>query len=398
MTTWSTKVDQRISGTEPLLTNEAHVVSEDLTNYVLLNEIPLRETLAPILVTYNSLPFVEVTTSPSAGQFQAVYTGRLAGALLFNAADSGKTVLVTYKGRGSNVLARDINRLQQYKLDADATALNGTSIPASSTLVTTTNSTTLTAKVVDSITNKVGADHVHYKIKASVPLTKGQTLRAVGYTPGEEAIDVAPIASSSDVAVGVAYETLAAGSYGSAVNTGLLTGVKTDYAGWALGDVLYPDPVTGGFTKTKPTSGQYQACAYVMRVQANNGVLLCEFTEPQWTSATTSTANTLALRDGASALNASAFNVTSDLSLKEQVQDAGDVGALLEQIRVRQFTWRETGGQVQYGVIAQELRECFPMAVRTVEDGPWSVDLSQVVFLLVKEMQALRQELAILRQ
>jgi hypothetical protein len=105
---------------------------------------------------------------------------------------------------------------------------------------------------------------------------------------------------------------LASGAFGAAINTGLLIGVKTDFAGWALGDVLYPDPSTGGLTKTKPTSGTYQACAYIMRVQSNNGVLLCEFTEPQQVLASTATANTAVLRDGSG--NFAAGTITAALT------------------------------------------------------------------------------------
>jgi hypothetical protein len=178
--------------------------------------------------------------------------------------------------------------------------------------VTTSDAATLTNKTIDSITNLVGADHIHYKIKANATITKGQTLKAVGYNAGEAAIEVVPISSASDIAVGIAYQNLASGAFGAAINTGLLIGVKTDFAGWALGDVLYPDPSTGGLTKTKPTSGTYQACAYVMRVQSNNGVLLCEFTEPQQVLASTNTANTAVLRDGSG--NFAAGTVTAALT------------------------------------------------------------------------------------
>ena len=178
--------------------------------------------------------------------------------------------------------------------------------------VTTSDAATLTNKTIDDITNLVGADHIHYKIKANATITKGQTLKAVGYNAGQAAIEVEPISSASDIAVGIAYQDLASGAFGAAINTGLLIGVKTDFAGWALGDVLYPDPSTGGLTKTKPTSGTYQACAYIMRVQSNNGVLLCEFTEPQQVLASTATANTAVLRDGSG--NFAAGTVTAALT------------------------------------------------------------------------------------
>jgi hypothetical protein len=225
--------------------------------------------------------------------------------------------------------------------------------------VTTSDEAELTNKTIDSFSNFVGADHLHYKIKANAAITKGQTLKAVGYNAGELAIEVVPVSSASDIAVGIAHDTLTIGQFGMSINTGLLTNVKTNYAGWALGDTLYPDPATGGLTKTKPTSGLYQACAQVARVQAVNGVLLCEFTEPQQVQASTNTANTAVLRDGsgnfaAGTITAAAQVVTGDAQVNGMAKLYGPNGSTILNLRdssgtvdAREWSFRIVSGTLE---------------------------------------------------
>jgi hypothetical protein len=148
---------------------------------------------------------------------------------------------------------------------------------------------TLTNKVIDSITNSVGADHIHFKIKATEVITKGNVLKVTGYNSGENAIEVAKVSSASDVGVGLAHENLAIGEFGAVINTGLLEGIDT--SAFAIGTILYPN-TSGGLTSTKPTSGTYQAIAYVMRSHATNGTVLIEATEPNTVLGTAATADT----------------------------------------------------------------------------------------------------------
>lgn len=113
MTTWATKVDQRLVGQELVISNEAHTIGEDIANVVLLNEVPL--STASVTVT----GYTVVTGVPAAGQCRVTYTGRMAGMIEFNAANNGAAVQVSYTGRGSNLFARDINRMQAEKVDRD---------------------------------------------------------------------------------------------------------------------------------------------------------------------------------------------------------------------------------------------------------------------------------------
>ena len=139
----------------------------------------------------------------------------------------------------------------------------------------------ITGTTIDSVTNHVGADHIHYKVKATEALVKGNVVKVVGFNAGEDAFEVAKVTSASDIAIGVVYQTLASGAFGAIINTGLLEGINT--SAFAIGTVLYPN-TTGGFTSTKPTTGRYQALAYVVRSQTNNGSILIEASEPQPTS------------------------------------------------------------------------------------------------------------------
>ncbi len=140
---------------------------------------------------------------------------------------------------------------------------------------------TITGVTMDSITNHVGADHIHYKVKATQTLAKGDVVKVVGFNSGEDAFEVAKVSASTDIAVGVIYSALANGDYGSIINTGLLEGIDT--SAFAIGTTLYPN-TSGGFTSTKPTSGRYQALAFVVRSHASQGTILIEASEPQPTS------------------------------------------------------------------------------------------------------------------
>jgi hypothetical protein len=126
MSTWQTKQNQRAAGAEVQITGEAYVIGADAANFVFLNEVPRLNDPSSVSVLQGAIPFTEVAGTPGVGQFRVYYDGRLLGALEFNAADNGKSISVGYWGRGSNVFARDLNRLQTEKLDADGTqALTG---------------------------------------------------------------------------------------------------------------------------------------------------------------------------------------------------------------------------------------------------------------------------------
>lgn len=176
------------------------------------------------------------------------------------------TTIVTRAGKGSP--------LTNAEVDSNFVNLNNDKIESSDVR-------TLTNKTLDSITNKIGANHIHYKVKATQTLVRGDVVKVVGYNAGENAFEVAKVASASDFSIGIVYTNMSNGDLGDIINTGLLEGINT--SAFAIGTILYPN-TSGGFTSTKPTSGYYQAIAYVVRSHAVNGTILIEASEPQPTS------------------------------------------------------------------------------------------------------------------
>lgn len=167
----------------------------------------------------------------------------------------------------------------------------------------------LTNIIIDSITNHVGADHIHYKVKATVAMNKGTVVKLTGFNAGEDAYEVAPVSSASDIAIGILYATLAIGELGSIVNTGMLEGIDTST--FTMGTILYPN-TSGSFTSTKPASGAYQAIAFVLRSHANNGAILIEASEPVKVTSSNNVSNTVVERNGSG--DFSAGTITANLT------------------------------------------------------------------------------------
>ena len=145
----------------------------------------------------------------------------------------------------------------------------------------------LTNKTIDNILNTIGADHIHYKVRNSTGSTinVGTVVYASGTQPGTDYVLIEPVTDpQAQVAIGIVHTTLLNNDIGLVVNTGVKDGVNTN--AFTVGTILYPN-TTGGFTSTKPTSGMYQACAYVLRQHSSSGTLLCEFSEPKMIASAT---------------------------------------------------------------------------------------------------------------
>jgi len=176
--------------------------------------------------------------------------------------------------------------------------------------VTTSDAATLTNKTIDDYTNNVGANSTHFRIKASGTLAKGTVVKAVGFTPGEQAIEVAATSSASDVALGISEQALTTGQFGMAVVIGELFDVNTN--GLAVGATLYSNNA-GSYTTTKPSSGFYQSLGWVVRANLNNGVIAVNVVAPLYVETSTNTANTAVLRDGSGNFAAGTITQTTGL-------------------------------------------------------------------------------------
>ena len=93
---------------------------------------------------------------------------------------------------------------------------------------------------------------------------------------------------------------------------------------------------------------------------------------------------------------ATSFPTSSDQRLKENIVDApaGNIDA----IHIRSFDWKADGSHQTYGVIAQELVNVSPEAViYNQEEDHWGVDYSKLVPMMIKEIQDLKAEVALLK-
>jgi hypothetical protein len=222
--------------------------------------------------------------------------------------------------------------------------------------VTTSDAAALTNKTIDSYTNFVGANQLHIKCKAMANLAKGTVCKITGWNAGENAVEVDAMTSTADLAFGVMYTALTTGSFGEIINTGYLEGINTN--AYAPGTILYPNG-TGCFTSTKPTSGTYQACAYVLRQQSVNGTIYVEFTNPNQVEASTNTGNTLVLRDGsgnfaAGTITAAAQVVTGDAQVNGMAKLYGPNGSTILNLRdssgtvdAREWSFRMVSGALE---------------------------------------------------
>lgn len=155
--------------------------------------------------------------------------------------------------------------------------------------------------------HEVAAGNIDVFVIAGEALVKGDVVKVTGYNNGTGAPIVAKVASASDTAFGIVNSTtIANGATGYITNTGLILDVATN--AFSIGDILYPN-TSGGFTATKPTSGNYQPVAFVLRSNANNGVLYVEFSSPRIVERSNNQASTIVLRDASG--NFSAGTITA---------------------------------------------------------------------------------------
>lgn len=176
-----------------------------------------------------------------------------------------------------------------------------------------------TNKTLDSITNIIGADHIHYKVRneSGGTLLKGTVVTAHGTQPSTDYLEVTALTDpATQVALGILHTDIANNSTGLCTNTGVCDDFVNTSA-WAVGTILYPNN-SGGFTNVQPTTGFYQACAIVTRSHVSQGTLLVEFSEPTQFGTTTNAGilqlvDVLTSTDATKALTAAQGKVLKDL-------------------------------------------------------------------------------------
>lgn len=98
------------------ITNETHIISSSSPYTIQLCEAPKKDAPSTMTVRIAGTVAQEVAAYPAQGQFWPDYStnadgneGWNTGTILFNSADAGKTVTVTYKATGSIVWADTVN-------------------------------------------------------------------------------------------------------------------------------------------------------------------------------------------------------------------------------------------------------------------------------------------------
>jgi hypothetical protein len=124
------------------------------------------------------------------------------------------------------------------------------------------------------VVQHIGEDTFFY-VKASATITKGQLCMFTGAVGSSGVLTAAPATAIpfAEAIIGVAAENIANNAFGLIQNTGTLKGVDT--SAFLDGDILYYNSaVTGGFTKTFPTSGPIVIAAAVAKAGSGGSGIL----------------------------------------------------------------------------------------------------------------------------
>jgi hypothetical protein len=86
-------------------------------------------------------------------------------------------------------------------------------------------------------------------------------------------------------------------------------------------------------------------------------------------------------------------NSLSDATLKANVAPIENAGTVVDGLNGVGYDWQDGSGHA-YGMIAQQVEEVIPEAVKTDANGIKSVNYSMVIPFLVETVKQLRQDIA----
>lgn len=152
---------------------------------------------------------------------------------------------------------------------------------ATGAVVGTTNTQSLTNKTIIDYSNDIHATATHTRVRNDTAglLTKGTPVYITGYNAGLDVVTVAAAKADSNTtlpAIGLLEADLAKNVTGESLGIGVMLNVKTDHAGWAVGDKLWVSTATAGtLTKTRPTGSTnfVQRMGLVLRRHASLGII-----------------------------------------------------------------------------------------------------------------------------
>jgi hypothetical protein len=93
-------------------------------------------------------------------------------------------------------------------------------------------------------------------------------------------------------------------------------------------------------------------------------------------------------------ITAQSYNTASDIRLKQNVMDIGNVGNIIDAIQVKQYQYINNPYQQRYGVIAQQLQMVLPNLVEmNPTTGFLAVNYGDLIPVAIRELQDVRQRL-----
>lgn len=153
-------------------------------------------------------------------------------------------------------------------------------------LVWETATQTITNKTIDDYTNKIGADHLHKRIKCveAWGISKWQPVKFSGWNAWENAIEVELANQATDISIGLAHSAMSNWDFWLLTNAGFEENLDTTgYVKWAWTanewDLLYVD---GAWVLTwdRPTTWYVQPIAILIYKHTINWVVMTLATYP----------------------------------------------------------------------------------------------------------------------
>jgi len=118
--------------------------------------------------------------------------------------------------------------------------------------------------------NHAVATHLKVRNISGATMNTGDAVALVGYSVGQEAIEVILADQTTSLSFGLIEEPLLNNENGFIIISGVMEGVDT--SAFTEGNVLYVNS-TGKLTETEPTTGFMQPIAFVLRSHASSGVI-----------------------------------------------------------------------------------------------------------------------------
>jgi trimeric autotransporter adhesin len=109
-------------------------------------------------------------------------------------------------------------------------------------------------------------------------------------------------------------------------------------------------------------------------------------------SSTSATNSTVVLRDSNGSISVTDVNSTSDINLKNNINNLSNCLEKIEGINGVSFNWK-SNNQKSMGVIAQNIEEVFPELVNINDDNTKSVNYNGLIGVLVECIKELKNEI-----